>query len=727
MKRQKRRDVWHFARLIRSEACRQIERNDLNNDHAELAYCLLCSAKVKFRVGQSKLPQHMEIYHSEELKVYNTKAEQRNQSTGQAPLHNGKRQLRTISAEQQKRVNLLLAEWIARHFRPMKIVEDAGFVVFIRYITEDICGIKIRLPERTKIAQQIVALAVEYRKRVRHAIVKGCWYFSMTCDIWTSRNTKSYISLTIHYVDDEFCPQNWTLEVKELAGIHDGNAIADAIEQIMEEWQLSKLYCVRFLRDGGTNMVAAGELLHVEHMSCLAHCLHLVVGGAMIKKKRASGVADEPDWAAEVAAESSEPVVEHEEEASLTVDDRNQIEGFREVAIDDMEQFLNDTIELVHRNEMDRVREIVQRFRTLAVYFRKSAKGCNRLNALQIEHFSVKDHEVKKPIVDCATRWNSCWQMLQRMIELEGALVKFFTYLKNPEGIREFKDVARKLYRPTAEEWLTIKCLRALLGPFAVASETLGGQTYPTMPLVLPVLSGIRKHLEKTDLFASLAAEAGDEAYVAQTVLMVNDCRKGMLTLYVKRFEDLEKSELRWVAYLDPRVGKWMSHLSPIDKPNASNELVQAMVQLANETLPPERTDPRHQTPIEEAEQQQRNDMIHHLFGPNISRIAATDLETECKREFTRYLECIVTVKNDLNPFTWWKANGDDYPNLRRLARKWLGTVATSVPSERAFSTSGNVITVKRSSLKATMVRDLVFIAENWKCIDRLKCGGYSE
>ncbi|KAI9985799.1 hypothetical protein PInf_024565 [Phytophthora infestans] len=246
----------------------------------------------------------------------------------------------------------------------------------------------------------------------------------------------------------------------------------------------------------------------------------------MIKKKRASGVADEPDWAAEVAAESSEPVVEHEEEASLTVDDRNQIEGFREVAIDDMEQFLNDTIELVHRNEMDR-------------------------------------------------------------------------------------------------------------------------------------------HLEKTDLFASLAAEAGDEAYVAQTVLMVNDCRKGMLTLYVKRFEDLEKSELRWVAYLDPRVGKWMSHLSPIDKPNASNELVQAMVQLANETLPPERTDPRHQTPIEEAEQQQRNDMIHHLFGPNISRIAATDLETECKREFTRYLECIVTVKNDLNPFTWWKANGDDYPNLR--------------------------------------------------------------
>ncbi|EGZ11392.1 hypothetical protein PHYSODRAFT_412203, partial [Phytophthora sojae] len=66
------------------------------------------------------------------------------------------------------------------------------------------------------------------------------------------------------------------------------------------------------------------------------------------------------------------------------------------------------------------------------------------------------------------------------------------------------------------------------------------------------------------------------------------------------------------------------------------------------------------------------------------------------------------------NPFWWWKVNGDNYPNLRKLARKWLGAVATSVPSERAFSTSGNIITVKRSSLKPTMVRDLVFMAENW-------------
>ncbi|KAE9114682.1 hypothetical protein PF010_g9622 [Phytophthora fragariae] len=218
------------------------------------------------------------------------------------------------------------------------------------------------------------------------------------------------------------------------------------------------------------------------------------------------------------------------------------------------------------------------------------------------------------------------------MIELEAALVKFFAHLKKPEGQKEFKDVSKKLQRPKSDEWLTIKCLQKLLGPFAIASETLGGQTYPTMPLVLPALSGIRKHLEQKDLFVALAAEAGEEPYVAQTTLMMNECRQVMLKLYEKRFNEVEKSELRWVAYLDPRVGKWMSHLSSADTPSASNDLVQAMVELAQTCMPAQAVASRSQTPIQASDEQHRNFMHHHMFGPDVVRREATDLETECKK-----------------------------------------------------------------------------------------------
>ncbi|KAE8891496.1 hypothetical protein PF010_g5015 [Phytophthora fragariae] len=726
MKRQKRKDAWHFARLIRNDTFRHLQRDELNNSHAEQVYCLLCDTTFKFSVGQSKVAPHMETYHPVELNAHAQQAEQaargngRSRSSGRGADDERKKKLRKITPQQQVHLNKLLAAWIAHHFRPMIIVEDEGFIAVIRYITEDISGVQVSLPERTKISQEIVALAVEYRKRVKLAMKVGCLYFSITCDIWTARNSKSYISVTVHYVDNEFCPQSWTLEVKELPGMHDGAIIAATIEQILEDWSLLKSYCVRFVRDGGSNMVSTGNKLRVKHMACLAHCLHLVVGGAMIKKKRRSESADEPEWAADVAAESSEVPIERDEESPLTAEDRTQLEGMRDIAINDMEHYLDETIASLQRNELDAVRAVVQRFHTLAVYFRKSPKGNNRLSALQVDNFNVKAHEVKKTTVDCATRWNSCWQMLERMIELEGVLVKFFAYLKKPEGRKEFKDVAKKLRRPTAEEWLTIKCLQTLLGPFAVASETLSGQEYPTVPLVLPTLSGIRKHLERSDLFAGLAAEAGDE-YVTQTVLMMNECRAIMLGLYKARFDELEKSELRWVAFLDPRVGKWMSHLSAADTPAASNELVDAIVELAQPNLPGQQAERRSNTPVQVSAEQHRSFMHHHMFGPDTVPTETTDIVTECKKEFARYLESISSVKSGTNPFWWCKVNEDNYPNLRKLARKWLGAVATSVPSERAFSTSGNILTVKRSSLKPTMVRDLVFMAENWKGINALR------
>ncbi|KAG3129149.1 hypothetical protein PI126_g21091 [Phytophthora idaei] len=36
--------------------------------------------------------------------------------------------IRTTIIKEQRKVNTLLAKWIARHFRPMIIVEDKGFV-----------------------------------------------------------------------------------------------------------------------------------------------------------------------------------------------------------------------------------------------------------------------------------------------------------------------------------------------------------------------------------------------------------------------------------------------------------------------------------------------------------------------------------------------------------------------------------------------------------------------
>ena len=52
------------------------------------------------------------------------------------------------------------------------------------------------------------------------------------------------------------------------------------------------------------------------------------------------------------------------------------------------------------------------------------------------------------------------------------------------------------------------------------------------------------------------------------------------------------------------------------------------------------------------------------------------------------------------------------YPILSRLTRKHLCIPATSVPTERAFSSVGNIVSSKRSCLHPDSVEMLVFLAE---------------
>ncbi|POM58921.1 Hypothetical protein PHPALM_36373 [Phytophthora palmivora] len=135
-----------------------------------------------------------------------------------------------------------------------------------------------------------------------------------------------------------------------------------------------------------------------------------------------------------------------------------------------------------------------------------------------------------------------------------------------------------------------------------------------------------------------------------------------------------------------------ISFLDPTDTPRTSTDLVEAMVELDHPNVPGEESERRSRTLVQVSTEHHRSYMHHHMFGPDTLRAKPTDLGTECKKEFAHYLESISAV------------NGHNCPNLGRHSRKWLGSVATSVPSKRAISISDNIITMKRSSLKPNMV-----------------------
>jgi len=74
------------------------------------------------------------------------------------------------------------------------------------------------------------------------------------------------------------------------------------------------------------------------------------------------------------------------------------------------------------------------------------------------------------------------------------------------------------------------------------------------------------------------------------------------------------------------------------------------------------------------------------------------------------------TIKSSKNidrghsPYTWWEQNNKQYPAAAAVTRCYLCVPTTSVPSERLFSSAGDVISKKRNSIKPAKAEKVIFL-----------------
>ena len=91
---------------------------------------------------------------------------------------------------------------------------------------------------------------------------------------------------------------------------------------------------------------------------------------------------------------------------------------------------------------------------------------------------------------------------------------------------------------------------------------------------------------------------------------------------------------------------------------------------------------------------------------------STTQLEDAIKAKLDNYL-MTPTIDGEEDPLAWWRVHNVNFPWLSKLARKFLCIPATSSPSERLFSASGNVVTCQRSCLQPSKVDMLVFLTKS--------------
>ena len=72
--------------------------------------------------------------------------------------------------------------------------------------------------------------------------------------------------------------------------------------------------------------------------------------------------------------------------------------------------------------------------------------------------------------------------------------------------------------------------------------------------------------------------------------------------------------------------------------------------------------------------------------------------------------------KSTDDPLWFWQVNGSRYPLLAPVARFVLAIPATSVPSERLFSTAGLVMDRLCASMAPDMVQKILFLNKFKRC-----------
>jgi len=82
---------------------------------------------------------------------------------------------------------------------------------------------------------------------------------------------------------------------------------------------------------------------------------------------------------------------------------------------------------------------------------------------------------------------------------------------------------------------------------------------------------------------------------------------------------------------------------------------------------------------------------------------------SHAKDEIHSYLDkSVIGLKED--PIIEWENIKGAFPNLYKLARQYLFISATSVPSERLFSNTGNIMTKSRNRILGSRLSKLVFL-----------------
>ena len=357
--------------------------------------------------------------------------------------------------------------------------------------------------------------------------------------------------------------------------------------------------------------------------------------------------------------------------------------------------------------------DLITKCKKLVAHFKHSPLDSEKLN----NALNAEGKEVLKVIQSCSTRWNSILEMSLRALKLHTGMSTVL--------------LPRKKHRHlllTPDEITRLESLTNLLIKFKDVTELISSETYPTISLLYPIMAKLKEHVYTS-------TTSGDSDFIAQVKIGI---LKDLETRYK---EDRVSNLIKIAVYLDPRFRRTLNE----ETDNVYNlvlnktmEIVEVVsVDMASrsttvsgsETASGSATASRSSATIsssatassfatapatDKGNSSKKKSPYEELFGIQQCIPAANpnDLISVIKSELDRYQgERQEMYTTDI--LNWWKIREHLYPNLVQTVKVILCMPATSVPSERVFSTAGYVVNKYRTRLTTENVNIILFLNAN--------------
>lgn len=139
-----------------------------------------------------------------------------------------------------RKIDEALVNMLAIDLQLASIVEDSGFLKFLQVLDP-----KYHPPSRRTIMRSLLPAqheAIGQKLKDRLADTKFC---ALTTDLWTSRATEGYITVTCHFLSSEWELYSSVLDTLHVNESHTAEVIAADLMSITDNWGITdKVVCV---------------------------------------------------------------------------------------------------------------------------------------------------------------------------------------------------------------------------------------------------------------------------------------------------------------------------------------------------------------------------------------------------------------------------------------------------------------------------------------------------